>query len=397
MRADQSSPRRLARLLVWGALSLGVVFLILQTARLVEFFAVPQGDFIEYWSAARLNFSGGNPYSPQELLAVQQAAGATAAEPLIMYNPPWMLSLAAPFAVLSYPWARTAWLLVQFVLLVGCATWGWLYWQGSRRKIWLAWLVMFTFWPTFSMLATGQLGVFMLVGILGFAYAVRYQSWWAAGVALALMTLKPQLLYLFWLAWLFWLWEMRLWKMVLAGALVLVGLTLPPYLANPLVFQQYVACLQMSPPVAWATPTLGTLLRMWFGPERFWLQFLPMGLGLAWLLWYYWGRRGRKWCWQQALPWILCLTFVTSPYGWAHDQVILLMVILQVMVYLGSWPLTRAKILGLLGYVSIVSLAWVVDVLARQGGVWYIWLAPVIFAWWYVILKPWREDSFAQA
>jgi len=382
------SSRQIYRLLVWSALGLGLVFLVLRSQILFESFVVPQGDFIEYWSAARLNFSGGNPYSPKALLAAQQAAGATANEPLIMYNPPWMLMLAAPFALLPYPWARTAWLLVQFVLLVGCGTWGWLYWQGSRRKIWLAWLVVFTFWPTFSMLATGQLGVFMLVGVLGFAYAVRYQSWWGAGVALAFMTLKPQLLYLFWLALLFWLWETRHWNVLIACVLTLAGLTLGPYLANPVIFQQYLACIRDYPPIAWATPTLGTLLRIWLGPERFWLQFLPMGLGSVGLVWYCWWRRSGKWHWQQALPWILCLTFVTSPYGWAHDQVILLMVILQAVAHLWSQPLISAKVFGILGYVSIVSLAWAVDVIARQGGVWYVWLAPAIFAWWYAALKP---------
>jgi hypothetical protein len=34
-------------------------------------------DFMEYWAAGRLFVHGGNPYSPQDLFALQKAAGWT--------------------------------------------------------------------------------------------------------------------------------------------------------------------------------------------------------------------------------------------------------------------------------------------------------------------------------
>jgi hypothetical protein len=41
-------------------------------------------DFVEYWSASRLLLSGGNPYSPSELLSIEKSVGWPSAEPLIM-------------------------------------------------------------------------------------------------------------------------------------------------------------------------------------------------------------------------------------------------------------------------------------------------------------------------
>ncbi|MGH7874553.1 MAG: hypothetical protein ACREQO_20355 [Candidatus Binatia bacterium] len=41
-------------------------------------------DFIEYWAAAKLLIAGGNPYSPEPLLLLQQSAGWSPSVPLIM-------------------------------------------------------------------------------------------------------------------------------------------------------------------------------------------------------------------------------------------------------------------------------------------------------------------------
>lgn len=46
-------------------------------------------DFIEFWAAERAILSRNNPYSPDHLLTLQQSAGWTKADPLMMYNPPW--------------------------------------------------------------------------------------------------------------------------------------------------------------------------------------------------------------------------------------------------------------------------------------------------------------------
>jgi hypothetical protein len=40
--------------------------------------------FVKYWAAARLFVSGGNPYSPAELVRIQQTAGWSAPMPLLL-------------------------------------------------------------------------------------------------------------------------------------------------------------------------------------------------------------------------------------------------------------------------------------------------------------------------
>ena len=35
----------------------------------------PIDDFAEYWAAARLHLTGGNPYSPKQMMAMQKSIG----------------------------------------------------------------------------------------------------------------------------------------------------------------------------------------------------------------------------------------------------------------------------------------------------------------------------------
>ena len=83
------------------------------------------------------------------------------------------------------------------------------------------------------------------------------------------------------------------------------------------------------PPFDWVTPTLGTLLRLAFGPEKVFLQWLPsiaMTIGLA----FYWHVKKKDWTWSEQLPLLVALGLVTSVYSWASDLVLLLPLLLQI-------------------------------------------------------------------
>ena len=75
-------------------------------------------DFVEYWSASRLLLSGGNPYAPNELLELQRLVGRHSHEPLIMWNPPWTLSLLLPFGFLDFSHGQLFWLLVHVLAMM---------------------------------------------------------------------------------------------------------------------------------------------------------------------------------------------------------------------------------------------------------------------------------------
>src|SRR3990172_13387177 len=75
-------------------------------------------DFIEYWSAARLTLDGKNPYSPELMFEIQKPAGWLEGRPLMMWNPPWALTLVLPFGLLNYPIGQVFWLIFNLAALL---------------------------------------------------------------------------------------------------------------------------------------------------------------------------------------------------------------------------------------------------------------------------------------
>ena len=101
---------RFFRVLIWSGLVSFSIWKLLSTPALLA--NMPVDDFVQYWSAGRLQLQGRNPYSPELLLQVQRAAGRTGDRPLMMWNPPWTLFFVMPFAAVSHPVARLLWLLL---------------------------------------------------------------------------------------------------------------------------------------------------------------------------------------------------------------------------------------------------------------------------------------------
>jgi len=345
---------------------------------------LPADDFVEYWAAARLNLTGGNPYSPGELLPLQRAAGLSGDEPVVMWNPPWTLALVMPFAIASYPIERVVWLLLNLGLLLASVTWIWWYYDGPRAQRWVALLVLATYLPVLFVLRMGQIAPLMLVGILGFLHFEGRQRWYMAGAFAALVAIKPHLIYLFWIALLLWTIDRRAWKVLLGTLAALAVGTAVAWRVNPNVINQYITAATRYPPSDWATPTIGGGLRLAFGYGHFWLQFLPLLAGALWFLWY-WRRQRRAWRWAEEMPLLLVVSLATTPYGWEYDQVVSLLPILQVAIWMVIVPWAPASTLLVMGYLAFNGLVLAMNV-ARINAVWYLWLAPA-FLLWYLIAR----------
>src|SRR5690348_4700698 len=69
-------------------------------------------DFGAYWSAARVNLAGGNPYDPAELLPHQRRIEPQRKDALSIWAPPWSVAVVTPFAWPDFPAARLAWAAV---------------------------------------------------------------------------------------------------------------------------------------------------------------------------------------------------------------------------------------------------------------------------------------------
>src|SRR3954449_5872055 len=88
------------RVLLGAALAAALLGLAVQTVRSPRgLAALPLFDFVEYWAAGRLNAAGENPYDPERIHEVEHEAEEHP-NTVLMWNPPWTLTLVMPFGLL---------------------------------------------------------------------------------------------------------------------------------------------------------------------------------------------------------------------------------------------------------------------------------------------------------
>lgn len=249
---------------------------------------------------------------------------------IMMWNPPWTISLVMPFSLLEYSKARTLWALMQMALIMVSAGWLWHFYGGRASTASLAALAALLFPASLIALGIGQISPIVLCGLCGFLYFERRGQYFLAGIAASITLVKPHLVYLIWAAIFLGCIHRRQWG-VLAGALIAIAsLMAAPLLLNPGICAQYFAAMRTYPPDYYLSPTLGTLARFVLGWERWWPQFLPNLIGIAWLVWY-WVPRRHNWKWKDHLPVILVASVITSAFGWLFDQVVFLIPAIQLL------------------------------------------------------------------
>lgn len=193
--------------------------------------------------------------------------------------------------------------------------------------LWLALVVTFTCSPVYSVLSMGQATPWVVLGI-----AAVLLNWegklniWFAGAGLVLIPIKPQIYNLLKPALILWVITQRKWKFLISAAVIGVMSILVIMLVNTQVFYQYFAALQDYPVDQWATPTIGSYLRLlWLGVDKFWVQYLPALFGLIWLFLHFWKRRRS---WREQIPLLSIVSLLTTPYAWTNDAIIILPAIL---------------------------------------------------------------------
>jgi len=355
-----------------GLLTLALALLIWRAQALVAAMGIPPNDWLEYWSAGRLFLAGKNPYDPATLLAWQKPLGWPFPEPVMMYNPPWIFPFLLPWALLPYAVGWFIWSAGLLLTVALSAAWLWRLYGGASRPV-RAWLWAFSFLPTYFALAEGQIGPWLLLGLVGFLVLLHQGQEFAAGMCLWTVSFKPQVAYLFWVALVLWSLSQRRWR-VLAGAgaalWLATGLTVA---LRPDVLWAYLGVFHTADPTAWATPVLGNVLRLMVGPGQAWWSFVPTLAGALTLL-ALWPRLQARWDWPQALPWLLLISLWTAPHAWTFDQVLALTALLPaVLTWQGQprarwWPY-------LLGYGLVQGAGLVLQVL-RLADFFYFWQAP---------------------
>jgi Glycosyltransferase family 87 len=342
-------------------------------------------DFVEYWAATRLLLTGNNPYGPQELFELQRSVGWTDSIPLLMWNPPWTLSFILPFGLASFDVAQFLWLLLNIFIVVFCAKQLWLLYGGLPTAYRRAWLVVLTFAPAYLVLILGQIGPLILLGLVGFLHCARDKHWKWAGAFTILVSIKPHLLYLFWIALVLWIIEKRQWQLMI-GAMVsgFIAATIP-LLFSPSVYADYIQLnrtAKLPTPFDWQTPTMGQAARFFFAPEAVWLQFVPSLIGVFWLL-FHWHKSKNQWEWSTQLPILIVASLATTSFAWSFDYIVLLPAIIQAASWLSGHQELSCKTPVIIVYVIIMTLYMLVFFLSPND-FWRFWLGPA-FAIAYLI------------
>ena len=334
-------------------------------------------DFTAYWSSAHLLINGENPYKADQILALQTSVGWKDKTPLVMYNPPWVLTFIIPFASENYPLTKFLWFLFIFACTLICSIWLWQFYGGTNaNQHWS--LLIYTYMPLCFCLVKGQIVPIILLGLVGFLHFEKQKKWFLAGVFVCFLAIKPQDTYLFLIALLLWIIYKKQWGILLGAACATIFLTAIPLLYNPnIFFQYYTEILTNSAHYYWETPTLGYWLRSLLGKEKYFLQYFPTIVGTIWLF-YHWYRNYAKWAWAEQTPILLFVSLMTTFYVWNNDYLLLIVAIIQASVWIIDNPLRPYSKFMIFLYVLINLMAWV-TAFSVHSEKWIIWMVPALF------------------
>lgn len=342
-------------------------------------------DFMEYWTAGRLNLVGANPYSPEQFVPLATTGWPAAWRPIMMWNPPWTLPLIMPFGILDYPFSRLLWLISQTAIVLFSATFIWRFYQGPPAASWLAWLIAFTFLPTLFMLKTGQISAIMLLGVVLFLMFTQRQVWWLASLSMLLISIKPHTLYLVMLAYFFWAISQRRWSLLVGSGIGICLSTGIALLFNPLILTQYFYAINHHPPTHWVTPTIGGMLRYFLGGDKVWLQFVASAIGVTWFC-FHWLKERVTWRWPEQMPLLLMVSVLTTSYGWTFDYVVLIPVILSVATALFQQGMSLATLLAISLYLAIEVVTLAVN-WRFQDYFAFVWLVPALAGLYFLMVR----------
>ena len=337
-------------------------------------------DFIAYWASGRLLLENANPYAYEHVFELQKSVGWMISEPLVMYNPPWVLTFILPFSTRDYVTGKAAWMITCLVFVFASSYGLWKFYGGTDHDRGWHLLLIASFSPILFMILKAQIAFILLVGTLGFLHFERQRKCWIAGVFAALTLVKPHALFLFWVAILLWTMHQRRWKILAGSLLTALLMSLAPLYYNPDVYNFYVQeILTRGHQYHWLTPTWGTVLRSAGGKEQQWLQFIPPLFGLIWLFVHWTGHRN-CWVWANEMPRIIFVSLISNFYIWVNDFALCLVPLTQAALLIVRNQVDfRVSCFTILAYLLTNIASWVIY-LRVQNEFWLFWMAPFLLA-----------------
>jgi hypothetical protein len=239
-------PRRLAAIALL-ALVLGLV-----AAFLIARGSAAGADALAYWDGVRIWLAGGDPYHPP-------GTG------LPYLYAPWLLPLFLPWAALPWP---VAWFIWRWAMVLGFGAS--LAWAYRRRPGWTAILVAVLAIPLAATLDTGNVTLFLALGI----WAAQFSGPRVGGILWALATAMK------------WV-PVVLWPILPAGArrwgLAALGVAVLLSLATwPQTLEQIQAAAASGPPNFPRPLRIDHALLIWAAVPWLWRADVPAVLGQWW-------------------------------------------------------------------------------------------------------------------
>jgi hypothetical protein len=362
------------RVLAAGGIVLATAVLVvgILIAGLTDKYAANR-DFIEYWATAQQLVLHQNPYDSAAILRMERGAGMESSEPQITFSPPVALGLLFPLGFVSPKIGLTLWMLALIASLLISV---WIIWILNGRPDSGVHFCGYLFAPTVACLLLGQIGSFLLLGVVLFIY-LHERHPYLSGAVLLPCVWKPHLFLPFFIVLFLWSVDRKEIR-ILAGFLttVLCSCALTLYF-DPHVWLHY---SQMAASTEGAlhgyVPTLSGTLRFVLAPHAVWLQFVPEVAACGWVIWYFLTRRGR-WNWLDQGSWVLLVSAACTPYGWFTDEAILLPAVL--------YAVYRAEQSGRsLLPIAVLAFAALIEVCAfgHIASIRYLWTVPAWLGWY---------------
>jgi hypothetical protein len=340
-------------------------------------------DSIAYWTAGRLLIHQQNPYDSTIVLELERQQGYGEDKPLVLRTPPWSLFVILPLGLLSPFQAWILWTSVSLGSLLIAIRLCWKIYGIDTVPRNLLTIVGYTFAPVPACLVAGQMGLVLLLGLVLFL-------WWEsdhpylAGAALLLPFAKPHLLVLFWCALLLWIIAHKKRRIAIGFTVALISATVLALLFDRHIVQHYREMLYQASIGYEFIPALSGVLRLLFFRREFWVQFIPMTVGLIWCVWFVIHNQ-HNWNWRQYGPALLVVSVLTTPYAWLTDEVVLLPAILQagVAVYQTRAYMKVGSRLVLLIFALLDALLLLIlkAKIPFATGI-YFWSSIVWFSWY---------------
>jgi len=330
-------------------------------------------DYIGFWAAGKRLVNHTSPYDSAAILQIERGAGYTGDWSNVSLDLPAAFFLVLPLGLVSAKTGMALWLIAFILCLMESVR---LLWKLHGRPNNRLHLLCLLFAPVFVCMMAGQLGAFLLLGLVLFLYFHQSRPF-LAGAGLLLCTVKPHLFLPYGIVLLAWALHRKSYRLLAGIAVAIAASCVLAFFFDPHAWSEYSSMMRHNPGIQQDfVPTLSVLFRFLIDRNAIWLEYLPAGAASIWALWYFWSRRS-LWNWLDQGMLVLLISELCAPHAWFTDEMMLLPAILAALYA------ARGSRWTLLLYCAMSAVALIEFFAgAKLISPYYLWTAPAWFAWY---------------